>query len=298
MRKEWPLVAFTILGQMAVGIFLAAFFPRSLLGILLPASVGPSPDSAPQGSKIVLLAIVLALSAAAALISFFHLHHPFRARYVLSNLRTSWLSREILFELGFLALVSAGAFLAWRRPTDAGLWNSVIVVGSLAAVLFIASMSKLYMLPSVPAWNQHYTPVSFLLTTLTLGTMATTLVMDVMGGGRDSFGVLLRVSFFLVGAKLIFALLLTPAHGICGSRPGPSLRPPVETPRRLHWGRLALRSVGLVLIGAAIMTRGVEHRAAAGAGVTGLLAAAFVLVLAAEVIGRFLFYGLIVRPGR
>lgn len=298
MWKEWPLVAFTIVGQMAVGIFLTAFFPWALLAVVFPASAGPPPDGATQGLRIALLALVFALLAAAALVSFFHLHHPFRARYVLSNLRTSWLSREILFELGFMAFVALGAFLTWRGPTGVGLLNAVLALAGLMGIMFLVSMSKLYMLPAAPAWNHAYTPLSFIMTALALGAMATALLIDVLVGGRQIFGYLLLLSFPLVGAKIVFPFFIAPGHGIYEPRSGPSLRPPAETPRWLHLGRLALRSAGLVLIGAAIMTRDVEYRVATGSGVTGLLAAAFVLVLASEVAGRFLFYGLLTRPGR
>lgn len=284
-------MAFTILGQMAVGVFL-------WWGIPLALFAPPPPDAAAHGLRIALLALVFALLVAAALVSFFHLHHPLRARHVLSNLRTSWLSREILFELGFMALVAMGAFLTWRRPTDVCLLTAVLTMAGIAGILFLVSMSKLYMLPSAPAWNRAATPLSFLMTSLTLGAMATAFLIDVLVGGRDYFGYLLFLSFFLVGAKIIFPLFLTPEHGIYGSRSGPSLRPPIGTPRLLHFGRLALRSGGLVLIGAAIATRDLEYRGGSGSGVSGLLAGAFVLVLAGEIAGRFLFYGLLTRSGR
>ena len=111
MLKEWPLVAFTVAGQMAVGIFLLVAVPLLLFA-------GADADASAHETGLAVLAVVLGLLIAAALLSFFHLHHPFRARRVLTNLRTSWLSREIFFELGFLALVVFGALLAWRRPAE------------------------------------------------------------------------------------------------------------------------------------------------------------------------------------
>src|SRR5512143_3850254 len=99
MFKEWPLVAFTILGQMAVGLF---------WGFHLPFLVhGRVPAYGWRTGWLVVLAVVFLLMTLAAAVSFFHLHHPVRARFALSNLRSSWLSREILFELVFTALVAA-----------------------------------------------------------------------------------------------------------------------------------------------------------------------------------------------
>lgn len=294
MLKEWPLVAFTIMGQTAVGVFLLLGIPMAFA----PVRLISQPDAAAGGLWIALLILVFALLAAAVLVSFFHLHHPLRARYVLTNLRTSWLSREIFFEMGFMTLVALAALLLWRRPINVVLLKGVLIAAGFAGVLFLVSMSKLYMLPTTPAWNQAYTPLSFIMTALTLGAMATALLIDILVRGRQTFGYLLLLSFPLVGARIIFSLVLATGHGVFGPRLGPSLRPPAETPRFLHLGRLALLTAGLVLIGVAIMTRDVEHRVATGSGVTGLLAAAFVLVLAGEVAGRFLFYGLMARPGR
>ncbi len=102
MLKEWPLVAFTVLGQMAVGLFL--FFHAPFL------VRGRAPSPGWFVTWLVVLALVAALVAAAALVSLFHLRHPLRARFALSNLRSSWLSREILFELVFLGLVALSAW--------------------------------------------------------------------------------------------------------------------------------------------------------------------------------------------
>jgi anaerobic dimethyl sulfoxide reductase subunit C (anchor subunit) len=295
MLKEWPLVAFTIAGQMAVGVFLLCGVPLAL-SVVFPASAGPPPDAATHGLRIAVLAVVLGLLIAAALLSFFHLHHPFRARRVLTNLRTSWLSREIFFELGFMALVALGAFLTWRRPTGVGLLTAVLITAGFAGVLFLVSMSKLYMLQTVPSWNQAHTPFSFVMAALILGAMASALLVDVLVGGRLYFGYLLNLSGFLVAAEIVISLLLAPGHGVFGPRTGPSLRPRARIPPLLHFGRLALLTAGFVLIWAAMTSR--YDRAATGSGANGLLAAAFVLVLAGEVAGRFLFYGLLTRPGR
>jgi DMSO reductase anchor subunit len=288
MFKEWPLVAFTIAGQMAVGIILLAF-PLFL-------AAGPDTAAAARELRLVVLAFVFGLMVLATTLSFFHLHHPFRAYRVLANFRTSRLSREIFFELGFMALVALTIVLVGRGLSMGHLLWGIYAAGSVAGILFLLSMIGLYMLETLPFWNRAYTPLSFVLTSLSLGAMAVALLIDALVGGRTYFRDLLTVSFFLVAAEIVFSLFFAAGHGVFGPRPGPSLRPPAETPRFLHLGRLALSTAGLVLIRVAIMTRDV--RGGTGSGVSGLLAVAFVLVLASEVAGRFLFYGLLARPGR
>jgi len=289
MLKEWPLVAFTIAGQMAAGIFLFAGLPFFL-------SAGAGGNAATRETQLIVLAVVLGLLAMAALLSFFHLHHPFRARRVLINLRTSWLSREIFFELGFMALVAFGALLAWRRPAEGILLKGILAAAGLAGILFILSMSKLYMLQTVPPWNQAYTPLSFFMTSLSLGALAAALVRASGADTPSRSGAYILLAFVFVAAEAALSFLIAPGHGVFGYRPGPSLRPPAEAHRTLHLVRLTLLLMGLALIRGAMVAG--EGRAASGLGGNGLLAVALALVLAGQVAGRFLFYGLFGRPGR
>jgi DMSO reductase anchor subunit len=281
MLKEWPLVAFTVAGQAAVGIFLFAGLPFFL-------SVGAGGSAPAREARLVVLAVVLGLLAVAALLSLFHLHHPFRARWSLTNIGTSWLSREIFFELGFMALVSLGLFLVWSGRAGAGITRGIMMAAALAGILFVLSMSKLYMLPTVPPWNQAFTPLSFSLTSLSLGALAAALI-------RGS-GALILLAFIFAAAEAVLSFLAAPGHGVFGYRSSPSLRPPAEVPRILHRTRLALSLAALVLIGAALR---VGTGRSEGAQIpTFLLAFALALGLSGQFLGRFLFYGLLTRPGR
>jgi len=273
MLKEWPLVAFTIAGQLAVGLFLFA-----ALSLLFPAALGTGLTTGKTGLAI--LASVLGLIVAAAIVSFFHLSHPLRARRALANIRTSWLSREIFFELGFMALVALAIFLVWRRTAASGFLKAVYFAAALAGILFLLSMIRIYMLETLPFWNQASTPLSFLLTSLALGSLAAGLVL---------------LSFIFVVADFAASVLMAPGHGLFGHRSGPSLRPPCGAHRHLHLARLALSLAGAASLGAAWIGRG--GWADATPSGNGLLITAFALVLASQVIGRFLFYGLLTRPG-
>jgi DMSO reductase anchor subunit len=289
MLKEWPLVAFTVAGQAALGIFLFAGLPLFL-------SVGAGGNAVAREARLVVLAVVLGLLAVAALLSLFHLHHPFRARRALTNIGSSWLSREIFFELGFMALVSLGLFLVWSGWASTGIMRGTMIAAAILGILFILSMSKLYMLPTVPPWNQAYTPLSFFLTSLALGPLAAALFRS--SGGETPFrsSVFILLSLIFVAAEAALAFLAAPGHGVFGYRTGPSLRPPAEAHRTLHLTRLALLFMGLALIRGAMIAG--EGRAIGRLRGNGLLPVALVLVLAGQVAGRFLFYGLLTRPGR
>jgi len=287
MLKEWPLVAFTILGQTAVGVFWFFHLPFLVQGRV--------PLFGWRVTWLVILALVVLLTGLAAFVSFFHLRHPFRARFVLSNLRTSWLSREILFELAFMALVVLAVWLGWARSPGRGLVWGTLAAAGLTGGLFLASMMKLYMLPALPAWRDVHTPVSFLLTTLVLGDVATEVIVRAVAG-PGAFGLdLSRLALAFIGVEILVAVLKAPRHGLLGVRPGPSLRPADGPPRIFHWVRIAGLAAGFVFVAIEVATGGDNIMNERGA--TPALLLAFAFVLAGEVAGRFHFYGLVARPG-
>ncbi len=202
MLKEWPLVAFTILGQTAVGLFW--FFHLPFL------AGGRAPGPGWRVSWLIILGLVTALMALATLASIFHLHHPFRARRALGNLRTSWLSREILFDLAFLALVASVAAAGAFGSPGPGLRWALLAAGCAAGGLFLLSMTELYMLPTVPAWRGVSTPLAFLATTLVAGAVVTELAVRLVAGP----------GVFPIDLTLIAAVLIAGEIARTGS-PGP-----------------------------------------------------------------------------
>ena len=287
MLKEWPLVAFTVLGQTATGVFLVFHLPFIVRGRL--------PGSGWRLTWIATLVIVVLITSASAFASFFHLRHPLRARRALSNLRTSWLSREILFELLFGGLVVLEGWLAYVRPASrASLWPA-IGAAALAGMFFVISMARLYMLPSLPAWRGAYTPLSFFLTTLVLGAVGTEIIVRAFAGPGAFDLSLTATALLLIAAEILLAVVLAPRHGLRGVRPGPSLRPTDDSPRRFHSARIVLLSLGSLSLALDLATGGSDIMNEKGIGPALFLA--FVFALAGEVAGRFHFYGLVARPG-
>lgn len=283
MLKEWPLVAFTILGQMAVGAYLL------LCPVLFLSPAGTSWKPTARAMVLVVWGMAWGLCAIAAGLSFFHLHHPLRAHRVLANFRTSWLSREIFFELAFMAFIALGFGLVWSGQTTGPFLRVVMAAAALAGILFLVSMSKLYILESVPPWDAAYVGASFFLTVMILGAMAAAWVTGSPGGEEGSYlSALWTAASFFIAADILFAAFMTPVFGLAGYRPKPSLRPPARISLFLHLGRLALLAGGLLLIVLSM-----------SAGIPGgpRWTLAFALVLAGEVAGRFLFYGFAPRPG-
>lgn len=287
MRREWPLVAFTILGQAAVGLF---------WGFHLPFLVrGRVPAYGWRMSWLAVLSVVVLLAVLAAAVSFFHLHHWLRARRALRNLRSSWLSREILFELAFIALAAGNALSGGFLNLGRGARWSLLAAAGLAGALFLLSMVKLYMLPSVPAWKGAYTPMAFLAATLLLGAVSTELVVRAAAGpGVFEIG-LMPVILVLLAVEIALAVIATPREGLKGCRPTPSLRPDEAPPRLLHRARIALFAAAMIWAVIDIGSGGNAITNEPGASPALLLV--FLFALAGEIAGRFQFYGFVRRPG-
>lgn len=282
MAGEWSLVAFTISGQLAVGIY--AFIGGPLF---LGAA---TPGIAAGGARLAVVLAVLGCLVVATGLSLFHLHHPFRAYKVFSNLGTSWLSREVFFELLFLGIAGLLGLREWRGAGGAAFAKALFILGGLAGGLFILAMSRLYMLPAVAPWNHAYTPVSFCLTAFVLGSVASAVFFGLSAERPDAYRVLPAVSLVSVMACLVNAALLDPGRGLFGAKAGPSLRPPGVGMSRLHAARISGLSGAAVLL-AAGMAAG-EGRLLGIAARPIVFIAAFSLVAAGEISGRFLFYRL------
>ena len=165
---EWPLILFTVLGQVAIGIILMLWWldrDRNHLDNKLFK----------QGVHVSGVLLALALLA-----SLFHLGHPEAAYRALTHLGSSWLSREILlFLLTFLAWInlfrqsrqtssrphrSGAATITTAELAAGGQQTSNRSLGlgitSVLGLLGIASSAMIYVLPRVPAWN-NVGPVLF-----------------------------------------------------------------------------------------------------------------------------------------
>jgi DMSO reductase anchor subunit len=112
--------------------------------------------------------VVLALLIAAIMVSTLHLGRVRNAVRSLLNLRSSWLSREVLLALVLLVVTA----LAWWPNAPAGTHSLKIWIAWLgvpAALAFMAGMARVYMQRSVPVWNHWRTPLGFLATAVFLG---------------------------------------------------------------------------------------------------------------------------------
>jgi anaerobic dimethyl sulfoxide reductase subunit B (iron-sulfur subunit) len=152
-KSDMPLVAFTLLTQMAVGMGWALQWMTDAIPLILYLLIG----------------VCLGIGG---LFSFAHLGAKRNAWRAPFHLKKSWLSREILF----FGLFGTGWLAGFVLPEMK--W----VTASLGFGL-IYSMAKVYQLRPMPAWNTWRTTVGFFVTAALLGQLLMMTVLQVAGWG-------------------------------------------------------------------------------------------------------------------
>lgn len=280
--KEWPLVGFTLLSQTAVG----AFWMVAVASLYMEGASG-------WNSRYLtfpfLAAVVIVLGLATA-ISLFHLGRPWRAVLALNNLKRSWLSREILFELVFMVLAASLALLVLKKTYRPTLVRILVALAFSASLFFIISMVKLYMMRTVPAWRGLYTPLSFFGTALLLGSLGAAFSYDtLLDLGRkappflDAAAIVALATVVLI---LLTIFLFTPGLGLFGPKKATLL----ELPAAKIYPYLLFR---LLFLSGTVLFSFLYYRNPSAP----LLTIAFLSALAAEAAGRLLFYAVYSRLG-
>jgi anaerobic dimethyl sulfoxide reductase subunit C (anchor subunit) len=304
--NEWALVIFTTIMQMAVGSF------AILGGVHYFATRRYSEKDADLLSDRALLAIG-PVAVLALLVTFLHLGNPINAPRAISNLGTSWLSREILLSLAFSIGGAIFAFMQWRKISTPVVRNAIAWVVAAIGLVLVFAMSEVYQLPTVPAWNSLTVTITFFLTAFLLGALAisaafvgaywylkrkgnlpdTDVQFDILA---TTLRYIALISIALLGIQFVVIPLYLAQLAVNPSAVAGQSIALILSQNGLWF---ALRLV-LLFLGAGIFALFVYLNATseAKARIAGNLAyAALVLVLVSEIIGRFLFYSSMVRVG-
>jgi len=301
---EWSLVLFTLLVQAAVGLFLTS---EVMAGSLARNSRRDS--ISPEHVQANVLSLALAVAGIG--FSFFHLGSPENALHVLNNWQSSWLSREILFVLIFAVLSAALSFLRWKRALSASTQRIMAVLAGASGLMLIFSMSKLYMLPTVPPWNNLGTPVVFFAAALLLGCQIFGLTSSVgiyrlrhlpieaknifAGRSQKILGRIVRFSLLLIILQFSFVLLFyerfhLPAHKFAVGAQDLDLK--FQSGFVVRLSLLAIAALVLIFL----LTR-IGKTGAGWPDYRFLAYGVFCLVLISEFIDRCLFFAAYYRLG-
>ncbi|MBI5040550.1 MAG: dimethyl sulfoxide reductase anchor subunit [Gammaproteobacteria bacterium] len=296
--REDPLVIFTLITQAVVGAFLLLFL-GPLVG-LSELSVAAHPIAYP-----VALFGLIAIQTFALVISTLHLGRPHRFYRAFNNLRYSPVSREVAAVAVFYNLLGAYAVLSgvpqisdglfgWlpqglvNGATQASGWLAVIA--GPAALYF---MHRIYRIQARPFWNHWQVLTSFYGSMLTLGPLAVALmfVPVLAAQGIEYAGLLQLCALPMLGGLLLegFGLYRHAAYlNATGGEAQAAQHEQLTTFGKTYRARNGLLAVSAsaltVLIGAAPV----------GAVGLGLWVTVGLSVLTAAMIGRALFYVLVI----
>ncbi len=302
--QEWALVAFTILAQMSVG----AFWVLGAVHLYSKRKAGEEEADRLSDRALIVIGPLLVLGLLASLI---HLGDPLNAFKAVSNISTSWLSREILFGVLFAVFGGLFAIMQWRKIGSFGLRTTIAVIAALIGLFLIISMSMVYMLPTQPAWNTVATPVGFFPTALLLGALAMGVAFaanylylkreDPEGNKvqrellRASLRGIAVTSIVLLAIQLVIAPLYiaTLSTGVPAAQASADLL--INEYGTAFVIRLILSVLGAGLF-ALLLYQGATGKTKAST-LANLAYVAFGIVLLSELLGRFLFYSIQVTVG-
>lgn len=255
---ELPLVLFTVFAQSAIGAFIL------LLIAALCRRIG-------DRQLAIGLFCAMCLFGVALTISTFHLGQPLRAFNTLFGAGRSPMSNEIVLAGVFAACGGIAALgLLINRGGRAGLIG-LAWVAALAGLLFLAAVTRVYRLSTVPTWSSHYTTAIMLLTAL-------------IGGGALAAALgARRLGIYVSMVATLISLCLRPGYMVTLMVADSGM-----ATAQLPWFSAQLILLALGLAAGLINLR--------RRPVPGLLAAGAVVIIAGEVAGRIAFYNLWTIP--
>ncbi|MFW5399765.1 dimethyl sulfoxide reductase anchor subunit family protein [Yersinia sp. 1252 StPb PI] len=275
---EWPLMVFTVLGQCVVGGFI-------VLGLALIFG-GLSHDQQQRIHRSML--VLWVLMALAFIASTLHLGSPMRAFNSLSRIGESALSNEIAAGSLFFAVAGFYWLLAVLGKMPAVLGKVWLVVAMVLGVVFVYAMCRVYSIDTVPTWDNLYTPLGFVLTTLIGGPMLGYLLLQLAGiNGR----MMLQLPMISV-----LALIISIASVIMQAASLSTIYSSVQQASELipYYGTLMVWRLVLLVLGLGCwICPLIRGRTPMTLG----MIFAMLLIFAGELIGRGVFYGLHMTVG-
>lgn len=275
---EWPLMVFTVLGQCVVGGFIVLGLALILGGL-----------SRGQQQRLHRSMFVLwVLMALAFIASTLHLGSPLRAFNSLNRVGESALSNEIAAGSLFFAVAGCYWLLAVLDKMPVLLGKIWLTVAMLLGVVFVYAMCRVYAIDTVPTWDHLYTPLGFVLTVLIAGPMLGYLLLQWAGIHGRMMLQLPMVS--------VLALIISVASVIMQAASLPTIYSSVQQASDLipHYGTLMVWRLVLLVLGLGCwicpLIRGRTPM------MLGMIFA-MLLIIAGELIGRGVFYGLHMTVG-
>ncbi|MCG9555433.1 dimethyl sulfoxide reductase anchor subunit [Vibrio sp. Isolate32] len=276
---EWSLIFFTVLAQTAVGGYL-------LIGA---RALVLSHDEEKLNSYKVPMFILWALMGLGFMFSTTHLGSPLRAFNAFNQLGSAWLSNEVFFGAAFFAVGGLQWLLSVVKKGGMAIQKALMVGAMVLGVIFMYAMINVYMINTVPTWDNIYTPLSFVMTMVVGGLLLSQFVIVFANDSR--FTVDRNITMLAVIAVAISLLVTVGKLNLIGD-----IQTSVAKASELvdGLGSYVILQVALLMASLLIWILPMLNKAKVNPVNLGL---ALVLFLASELIGRGLFYSLHMTSG-
>lgn len=276
---EWSLIFFTVLAQTAVGGYL-------LIGA---RALVLNHDEEKLNSYKVPMFILWALMGLGFMFSTTHLGSPLRAFNAFNQLGSAWLSNEVFFGAAFFAVGGLQWLLSVVKKAGLAIQKALMVGAMVLGVIFMYAMINVYMINTVPTWDNIYTPLSFIMTMVVGGLLLSQFVIVFANDSR--FTVDRNITMLAVIAVAISLLVTVGKLNLIGD-----IQTSVAKASELvdGLGSYVILQVALLMASLLIWILPMLNKAKVNPVNLGL---ALVLFLASELIGRGLFYSLHMTSG-
>ncbi|SUW64642.1 DMSO reductase anchor subunit [Buttiauxella agrestis] len=275
---EWPLMVFTVLGQCVAGGFI-------VMALALLTGISDRVQQKRVRWAMIVLWVLMGIGFMASVL---HLGSPLRAFNSLNRIGDSALSNEIASGSVFFAV---GGF--WWLVTVLGkmpqaLGKIWMVLTMILGVVFVWMMCKVYLIDTVPTWYSVYTPLTFFLTMFIGGPLLGYLLLRVAGVTGWGMRLLPAISLLAIVASAVVVMLQSTELATIHSSIAQASALVPQYGALMSW-RLLLLSAALICWIVPQLKGGLANPA--------VLTFAFVLMIAGELIGRGVFYGLHMTVG-
>ncbi|PMG52861.1 dimethylsulfoxide reductase [Vibrio splendidus] len=276
---EWSLIFFTVLAQTAVGGYLLIGARALVLG----------QDEEKLNSYKVPMFILWALMGLGFMFSTTHLGSPLRAFNAFNQLGSAWLSNEVFFGAAFFAVGGLQWLLSVVKKGGVAIQKALMVGAMVLGVIFMYAMINVYMINTVPTWDNIYTPLSFIMTMVVGGLLLSQFVIVFANDSR--FTVDRNITMLAVIAVAISLLVTVGKLNLIGD-----IQTSAAKASELvdGLGSYVILQVALLMASLLIWILPMLNKAKVNPVNLGL---ALVLFLASELIGRGLFYSLHMTSG-
>ncbi|WP_227317812.1 dimethyl sulfoxide reductase anchor subunit family protein [Cedecea davisae] len=275
---EWPLMVFTVLGQCVAGGFI-------VMALALLYGVD---DKATRKRAELAMVVLWVLMGIGFVASVLHLGSPLRAFNSLNRIGSSSLSNEIASGSVFFAVGGFWWLLTVLGKMPQALGKAWALVTMILGVVFVWMMSRVYLIDTVPTWFSIWTPLSFFLTMFIGGPLLGYLLLRSAGVNGWAMRVLPVVTLIALLVSMVVVLIqgmeLATLHS--SIQQASALVP--------QYGALMAWRMGLLVV--ALVCWVAPQLKGRQPGVA-LLTLAMLFVLAGELIGRGVFYGLHMTVG-